>query len=144
MILKPFAKDTHRDSFLGKPKRERQLLAFLFPAFEKNQNYEGGEEKEDEATTNIKGLFSLFCKLWQFLGTLYYINMGLSIRGFTPFTAQILSSIVSFLADEVTELATPSKKDGNGKSGKLVIIAVVNLVSAQLSLSLGFYSFGWC
>jgi hypothetical protein len=59
--------------------------------------------------------------------------MGLSIRGFTPFTAQILSSIVSFLADEVTELATPTDEDNRNKSKrdkKLKIIAVVNLVSA--------------
>ena len=54
-------------------------------------------------TQYLKKYFSTFGKVYQLLGTVFYIYMGWSTKGFRPFVAQLLSSIVSFVVDEITE-----------------------------------------
>ena len=57
-----------------------------------------------EISRSLKNYINLFIKFWQLLGTIFYIQYGYELRGLTPFTAQLLSSMVSFAVDAYTEM----------------------------------------
>lgn len=95
-------------------------------------------------TKFLKKFFSTFGKVYQLLGTVFYIYMGWSTKGFRPFVAQLLSSIVSFVVDEITgndEIIEIMRELGVSKKN---FVTAINLFSSVLSFGFGFYSLYWC
>jgi hypothetical protein len=65
------SKDTYRDYSARNQRPGRKVFSHLFSLFKTDTSYEGG--RNDKELKFLKGTFTLLLKLWQLLGTIYYI-----------------------------------------------------------------------